>query len=125
MLQAQDIAIVGRGTLDGQGQAWWDFYRKISRGGTNTLPRTKWQEEFSRLNATPSPRRSIDSSTLVFCDRHSSSRTNAATCWSRRHDRNSPFWNVTPVFCDDVNSVALHHQPSTSPTPMASILILP
>src|ERR1700720_2603548 len=49
--KAQDIAIVGRGTLDGQGQAWWDFYRKISRGGTNTLPRTKWQEEFSRLNA--------------------------------------------------------------------------
>ena len=30
--KAQDIAIVGRGTLDGQGQAWWDFYRKISRG---------------------------------------------------------------------------------------------
>src|SRR5579862_6472923 len=46
--QAEDIAIVGRGTLDGQGQAWWDFYSKLRRGGD--VPRSKWQEEFSRLN---------------------------------------------------------------------------
>src|SRR5579862_5938978 len=43
--KAEDIAIVGRGTLDGQGQAWWDFYRSVSRG-SNTTTRTKWQDEF-------------------------------------------------------------------------------
>ena len=27
--QASDVAIVGRGTLDGQGKAWWDFLHKL------------------------------------------------------------------------------------------------
>src|ERR1039458_1432229 len=43
--QASDIAIVGRGTLEGQGKAWWDFYNKLRRGGSTE--RNKWQEEFT------------------------------------------------------------------------------
>src|ERR1043166_7635257 len=46
--EAEDIAIIGRGTLDGQGQAWWDFLHKLR--ANKDEPRSKWQEEFARLN---------------------------------------------------------------------------
>ena len=115
--KAQDIAIVGRGTLDGQGQAWWDFYRKISRGGTNILPRTKWQEEFSRLNKDTIAElnyRLLDIGFLrppfIQPNECSNVLVEGVTI------RNSPFWNVTPVFCDNVNVRGVTIiSPATSP----------
>jgi len=115
--KAQDIAIVGRGTLDGQGQAWWDFYRKVSRGGTNAVPRTKWQEEFGRLNAdtiAETKYRLLDIGFLrppfIQPNECSNVLVEGVTI------RNSPFWNVTPVFCDDVNVRGVTIiSPSTSP----------
>jgi len=115
--KAQDIAIVGRGTLDGQGQAWWDFYRKISRGGTNAVPRTKWQEEFSRLNKDTIAETKYRLPDIGFLrppfiqpNECSNVLVEGVTI------RNSPFWNVTPVFCDDVNVRGVTIiSPSTSP----------
>ena len=114
--KAQDIAIVGRGTLDGQGQAWWDFYRKISRG-TNVVPRTKWQEEFSRLNKDTIAElnyRLLDIGFLrppfIQPNECSNVLVEGVTIL------NSPFWNVTPVFCENVNVRGVTIiSPSTSP----------
>src|SRR4051794_32141717 len=47
---ATDIAIRGRGTLDGQGQAWWDEWDRVKASG-GSGPRSRWQEEFQRRNA--------------------------------------------------------------------------
>ena len=117
--KAQDIAIVGRGTLDGQGQAWWDFYRKVSpRGGTtNAVPRTKWQEEFARLNKdtiAEANYRLLDMGFLrppfIQPNECSNVLVEGVTIL------NSPFWNVTPIFCDDVNVRGVTIiSPSTSP----------
>ena len=114
--KAQNIAIVGRGTLDGQGQAWWDFYHKISRG-TNTVQRTKWQEEFSRLNKD-----AIDETKYHLLDigflrppfiqpiECSHVLIEGVTIL------NSPFWHIAPVFCDDVNVRGVTiNSPTTSP----------
>ncbi len=114
--KAQDIAIVGRGTLDGQGQAWWDFYRKISRG-TNAVPRSKWQEEFSRLNKDTIAEmnyRLLDIGFLRPPFIQPNECTNVLV--EGVTIRNSPFWNVTPVFCENVNVRGVTIiSPSTSP----------
>jgi polygalacturonase len=114
--KAQNIAIVGRGTLDGQGQAWWDFYRKISRG-TNAVARTKWQEEFSRLNKdtiAETNYRLLDIGFLrppfIQPNECSNVLIEGVTIL------NSPFWNITPVFCEDVNVRGVTiSSPTTSP----------
>src|SRR5207248_3772563 len=48
---AENIAICGRGTLDGQGKKWWAEWSRVR---SNSQPeQNKWQKEFTRLNAKP------------------------------------------------------------------------
>ena len=44
--KADNIAIRGRGIIDGHGRKWWNF----SEGYNEKNPRSKWQLEFDRLN---------------------------------------------------------------------------
>jgi polygalacturonase len=100
--QAKDVAIVGRGTLDGQGQAWWDFLHKLR--ANKDQPRSKWQEEFARLNKdriaemnyAPLNVGYLRPPFIQFYE-----CTNVLV--EGVTIRNSPFWNVSPLFCEDVN----------------------
>ncbi len=99
---AENIAIVGRGTLDGQGKAWWDFYSKVRRG--DSKERSKWQEEFARLNQDRIAEANYGQLNNGFLRppfiqpyECSNVLVEGVTIL------NSPFWNVTPVFCENVN----------------------
>jgi len=100
--QATDIAIVGRGTLDGQGQVWWDFLHKLR--ANKDLPRSKWQEEFARLNKDRIAEMDYAPLNVGYLR---PPFIQVYECTNVLVDgvtiRNSPFWNVSPVFCEDVN----------------------
>lgn len=100
--QAEDVAIVGRGTLDGQGQAWWDYLHAL-RANKNQ-PRSKWQEEFARLNKDRIAEANYGPLNVgylrpPFIQLYECSNVLVEGVTIR----NSPFWNVTPLFCEDVN----------------------
>jgi polygalacturonase len=100
--QAEDIAIVGRGTLDGQGKAWWDFYNKFRRGGSKE--RSKWQEEFARLNKDRIAEANYGLLNTGFLRPPFIQPYECTNVLVEGVTiRNSPFWNVTPVFCENVN----------------------
>jgi polygalacturonase len=100
--QAKDVAIVGRGTLDGQGQVWWDFLQKLR--ANKDQPRSKWQEEFVRLNkdriaeANYAPL-NVGYLRPPFIQFYECTNVLVEGVTIR----NSPFWNVLPVFCEGVN----------------------
>jgi hypothetical protein len=100
--QAKDVAIVGRGTLDGQGQAWWDFLHKVR--SNKDLPRSKWQDEFARLNKDRIAEVNYEPLNLGFLR---PPFIQLYECTNLLVDgvtiRNSPFWNVSPLYCEDVN----------------------
>ena len=98
--RADHIAIVGRGTLDGQGQVWWDAIRQLS---ARDAIKTKWRQEFARLNgqiiaeSNYSPlNRGFLRPPFIQPYECSNILIEGITV------TNSPFWTITPVYCDDV-----------------------
>jgi polygalacturonase len=75
-LDCRDIAVVGRGTIDGQGANWW----KLRAAGADG-PR--------RLRETLRPR-------MIELLRCTNVRLAGVTC------RNSPSWTIHPLVCDNV-----------------------
>lgn len=112
--KAENIAIVGRGIIDGHGKKWWDF----SEGYDEKKPRTKWQLEFDRLNKDilrPDLKGWVERGFLrppfiqpMYCK---NVLIEGITI------RNSPFWTVNPEFCENVtvNAVTINnpHSPNT------------
>ena len=100
--QAEDIAIVGRGTLDGQGQPWWDFLRKLR--GNRDEPRSKWQEEFAGANKDIIAEMNYGPLNTGFLRPPFIQPYECTNVLIEGVTiRNSPFWNVTPVYCEGVN----------------------
>ena len=100
--QASDIAIVGRGTIDGQGKAWWDFYNNLRHGGSKD--RNKWQDEFTRLNKDRIAEANYGLLNMGFLRPPFFQPYECTNVLVEGITiRNSPFWNVTPVFCVGVN----------------------
>jgi polygalacturonase len=100
--QAKDVAIIGRGTLDGQGQVWWDFLHKLR--ANKDLPRSKWQEEFARLNKDRIAEANYGPLNVGYLRPPFIQLYECTNVLVEGVTiRNSPFWNVTPVFCEDVN----------------------
>jgi polygalacturonase len=100
--QAKDIAIVGRGTLDGQGQVWWDFLHNLR--ANKELPRSKWQEEFARLNKDRIAEMNYGPLNVGYLRPPFIQPYECTNVLVEGVTiRNSPFWNVSPVFCKDVN----------------------
>ena len=100
--QAKDVAIVGRGTLDGQGQAWWDFLHNLR--ANKDLPRSKWQDEFARRNKDRIAEANYGPLNVGYLRppfiqfyECTNVLVEGVTI------RNSPFWNVSPLFCENVN----------------------
>ena len=70
------MSITGEGTIDGQGQSWWQMARGVHDFGVMGNPH-------------PRPR-------LVVFDHCNHVRVEGVTI------QNSPFWQLVPYYCDDV-----------------------
>ena len=73
---ADNVAITGEGTIDGQGESWWKAMRGLHDAGVMGNPH-------------PRPR-------LVVFDHCKHVRVEGVTI------QNSPFWQLVPYYCDDV-----------------------
>ena len=111
--EAENIAITGRGILDGHGKKWWNFVE----GYKNDQPRSKWQLMFDSLNKgmlMPDDPKQFVRGFLrpafiqpMFCR---NILIQGVTI------RNSPFWTVNPEFCDNVT---VHAATVLNPASMA------
>lgn len=99
----ENVSITGQGVIDGQGQWWWEQYRRIQSGELDDAPGDK-QEELKELN------RDIDIGGAVWDEwEHQFLRPvliQVKDCTRVLLDgvtvRNSPFWNTHILFSDDV-----------------------
>jgi len=89
---AENVAIVGDGVIDGNGESWWQMARSVHDAGVMGNPH-------------PRPR-------LVVFDHCKHVRVEGVTI------QNSPFWQLVPYYCDDVvihniRVLAPPHSPNT------------
>ena len=112
--KAENIAIVGRGIIDGHGKKWWDFVE----GYKPEQARSKWQYIFDSLNKNillPDDARQMIRGFLrppfiqpMYCKNILIQGISI---------RNSPFWTVNPEFCENVtiDAVTINnpHSPNT------------
>ena len=113
---AEDIAIRGRGTLDGQGQAWWS-YLGYARG--HKAPgRDKWQAEFVRLNPHPMVADTYHTLEMGFMRPPFIQPYNCTNVLVEGVTIiNSPFWTISPVYCENITvSCVTIHNPSSPNT---------
>lgn len=101
---AEDIAICGRGRLDGKGAKWWETTRKISadeKQGNKTL--NKWQESFLKRNAAIVSSAKYELLNVGFLRPPFIQTRN---CTNVLIDGitivDSPFWTINPVYCENV-----------------------
>jgi len=112
--KAENIAIMGRGIIDGHGKKWWDFVEGYKEG----QPRSKWQLKFDELNKDillPDDPKQMKRGFLrppfiqtMHCKNLLIQRITI---------RNSPFWTVNPEFCENVTvhavTITNPHSPNT------------
>ncbi|WP_207422514.1 glycoside hydrolase family 28 protein [Desertivirga brevis] len=112
--KAENIAIKGRGIIDGHGKKWWDFVEGYKEG----QPRSKWQKIFDENNKDillPDEPKQMKRGFLrppfiqpMYCKNVQIEGISI---------RNSPFWTVNPEFCENVtiNGVTINnpHSPNT------------
>ncbi|GAB2699677.1 glycoside hydrolase family 28 protein [Paenibacillus thermoaerophilus] len=102
----QQVAITGRGVIDGQGAAWWESYRECKAGRRQQTDR---EREFARLNASlmgiatnivewPTQFLRPPLLQLVDCE---NVLLEGVTL------QNSPFWNTHLVYCRHVTAHGL------------------
>jgi polygalacturonase len=108
--KVENVAIEGHGVLDGQGETWWAYFRTLREDHKKTgvwKTDSKWQHEFARVN--PQIQRKID----LPDDPHMLEMGFLRPPFIQLLDcknlsiegvtiRNSPFWNINPVYCDNV-----------------------
>jgi polygalacturonase len=112
--KAENIAIVGRGLINGHGKKWWDYVLNYKEG----QPRTSLQQMFDSVNknillpddATQMKRGFLRPPFIqpMYCKNVLVEGITIV---------NSPFWTVNPEFCEDVtvNAVSINnpHSPNT------------
>lgn len=112
--KAENIAIKGRGLIDGHGKKWWAY----SEVHVKNIPTSHWQEEFKRLNKdvlAPDLPGWIERGFLrppfiqpMYCK---NVLIEGITI------QNSPFWTVNPEFCENVTVTGVTinnpHSPNT------------
>ena len=110
---AEDIAICGRGTLDGQGQAWWGFLYQVRAG--SAAPRSKWQNEFLERNAAVIATTGYKSLSTGFLRPPFIQPYHCKNVLIEGVTIvNSPFWTVSPLYCENVtiHAVTVHNPES-------------
>lgn len=110
--ELENIAIVGRGKIDGHGKKWWAFSEVHVKKLTED---SKWQKEFKRLNKdvlAPDLPGWIERGFLrppfiqfMYCKNVQIKDITIV---------NSPFWTVNPQFCENVtvDGVTIENPPS-------------
>ncbi|MCC2598869.1 glycoside hydrolase family 28 protein [Sphingobacterium sp. FBM7-1] len=98
----ENIAIVGRGLIDGHGKKWWG-YSEVTIRQQKEGEETKWQKEFKRLNKdvlAPDLPGWVERGFLrppfiqfLRCENVQIKDIKI---------QNSPFWTVNPQYCDNV-----------------------
>lgn len=110
--EVENVAIVGRGTLDGQGLKWWHQTERLQG---KDAQRVKWQDIHDELNKdriTPdSPqmiRRGFLRPPFIQPLYSKNIRIEGITII------NSPFWTINPEFCENVTitGVTINNPPS-------------
>ncbi|GAB3417032.1 glycoside hydrolase family 28 protein [Niabella aquatica] len=96
---AENIAITGRGLIDGHGAKWWHFVE----GYKEEQPRSKWQLEFDPLNKDillpddpKQMKRGFLRPPFIQFMNCKNILIQGITI------QNSPFWTINPQFCDNV-----------------------
>jgi hypothetical protein len=102
----ENVAIHGRGLIDGQGEPWWELWRKLRAeqkkdGKVTTV--TPWQTEFARENQglelpddpTPIQTGFLRPPMIQLIECKNVSIRDVTL-------RRSPFWTVNPVYCEGV-----------------------
>ncbi|MES2648195.1 MAG: glycoside hydrolase family 28 protein [Bacteroidota bacterium] len=112
--EVENIAIIGRGLINGHGKKWWDFVE----GYKAEQPRTKWQYMFDTLNRDillPDDPRQMKRGFLrppfiqpMYCKNILIEGITVV---------NSPFWTINPEFCENltIHAVTINnpHSPNT------------
>jgi hypothetical protein len=86
----ENVSITGRGTLDGQGQVWWDAFRK-----TATMRRAAGLIDRDPENPAGSPLK-WPRARMIYLSKCKNVSISGLTII------NSPSWNVNPVLCENV-----------------------
>lgn len=98
---AESIAVVGEGTLDGNGQGWWDEFGARQNGKTSVFESDKAMGKLNReagvdfVGAGGSVLSFMRPPLIQFKD-CTGVKLQGVTC------RNSPFWNTHILYCRDV-----------------------
>jgi polygalacturonase len=120
---AENITITGRGVIDGQGQKWWDYHRKVivETRSNNELPsktdlQNLWVESNKELAVSDYYKTTIKRAFfrppfIQFYECKNVIIEGITIC-------NSPFWTINPEFCDNflVHGVTIknpHNGPNT------------
>jgi polygalacturonase len=105
--KVENVAITGRGLIDGGGEPWWKTYRELKDQLGKPVPpavQSKWQKEFARLNSDhhewPDDHRWLENGFLrppliQILDGKNVLITDVTI-------KNPPFWTINPVYCDGV-----------------------
>ena len=104
--QIQNITIRGQGTLDGQGEPWWDFYgnlRKEDKQFGEVRTQSKWQKIHRDLN-----KETIIPDSWMW-ENNNFFRPPFIQFYDCKNITiegvtliNSPFWTINPELCDNV-----------------------
>jgi len=103
--RAENIAIVGRGLIDGQGKAWWDFHRKlreeVAKTGKVAAP-SAWSKLFAESNQNAASRGRWEQMGNFLRP----PMVQPFECRNVRIEgislRDPPLWTINPVYCDNV-----------------------
>jgi hypothetical protein len=102
----ENVAIHGRGVIDGQGEPWWELHHQLKaeqqRDGKVTTV-TRWQAEFARENQglelpddpTPIQIGFLRPPLIQLIECKNVSVRDVTL-------RRSPFWTLNPVYCENV-----------------------
>jgi polygalacturonase len=96
----ENVTISGRGMLEGQGKAWWDRFNQ-ARDQENYEPQNKIEEQFALLN------KDIHGGYMEWARyQFRPPMIQFKNCKNVLIEgitlRNSPFWNIHPVFCRNI-----------------------
>ncbi len=100
----ENVSIIGRGILNGNGKKWWDERHKIIESG-RSKPETKIEKKLALLNpgyessGSGGGGREVQflRPPIIQLLKCNNIRIDGITC------KNSPFWNTHLVYCNNVN----------------------